>query len=421
MRPFGTAFGFLDEAPSILPPMRTPFAPLLLLVLLTGGPAAAQTWTSVPAMGTARTRAAGAVLDGRLYVIGGEDAAGTPLGTVEVYDPATGWASVASLAEPRTDAAAAVYDGEIVVVGGRAEDGEPSDKAEVYNAERDRWESFDGLEEGREGLGAAVVNGGLYAFGGAGVGGVLLATMEAYGERWGRYEEWTLSPPRARFGSASVGDALILAGGYSTFGPVSRVDRYVPYQSGTMELASLPEARGALALAAGPGVVFAVGGRDASDQVRSNVDVLPLAGGEWQALEPLPQPREGAVSAVIGDDLYVVGGTDGYGSVLASAVRRAAAAVDDEDGPAAAGLTVRLAGPNPTRGATALEISVPRPGRVRLTVVDALGREVDQLEDTDLPAGTRRVEWEAAVAPGVYAVRLDGPGGTAAVTVTVVR
>ncbi len=421
MTSFGTAFGSLTGARPILPSMRTPFAPLLLLALLTGGPAVAQTWASLPPMGTARKGAAGAVLDGRLFVIGGADAAGTPLGTVEAYDPASGWSTVASLNDPRTDAAAAVYDGQIVVVGGRDERGEPSDKAEVYNAERDRWESFDALDEHREGLGAAVVNGGLYAFGGAGEGGVLLATMEAYGGGWGRYEEWTLSPPRARFGFVSVGDALILAGGYSTFGPISRVDRYVPYQPGTAELPSLPEARGALALAVAPGMVFALGGRDASDQVRADVDLLLLTGGDWQAMEPLPRPREGAVSAVIGADLYVVGGADGYGSVLNSAVRLAGVAVDGEEGPEAPGLAVRLAGPNPVRAVTAFEVEVPRPGRVRLVVIDVLGREVGRLQDADLSAGTRRVEWEAAVAPGVYTVRLDGPGGMAAITVTVVR
>ena len=395
--------------------MRTLFA---LLALAAGLPAAAQTWTPIAPMGTARVGAASAVLDGRLYVLGGADATGTPLATAEVFDPATGWASIDGLREARVDAAAAVLDGRIVVAGGRDEDGDPLDDVEVYDAARGRWESFDGLESEREGLGLGVLDGRLYAYGGAGESGAFLASVEEYASSWETLTSWTLAPPRALFGTAVADGALILAGGYSTFGPLDRVDRF---PTGAPSLPALPTARGGLALAQKPGVLFAVGGRDGSDVVRADVEALVLAEGAWAPLAPLPQARERAVVAVIDGTLYVVGGGDAFGSVLGTGVRLDVMSVDDEDGPTAASLAVRIAGPNPTRAEAAVEVDLPMPGPVRLTVLDALGRTVAVLIDGEVPAGRRRVMWTADVAPGVYAVRLDGPAGHDTTRLTVVR
>ena len=395
--------------------MRTLFA---LLALAAGSSVAAQTWTPIAPMGTARVGAASAVLDGRLYVLGGADAGGRPLATAEAFDPATGWSRVAGLREARVDAAAAVLDGRIVLAGGRDDSGEPLDDVEVYDPARDRWESFDGLQTEREGLGVGVLDGRLYAFGGAGERGVFLSSVEAYDTSWESIAGWSLAPPRALFGTAAVGDALVVAGGFSTFGPLDQVDRF---PTGVSPLPPLLSARGGLSLAQAPGVLFAVGGRDGADVVRADAEALVLADDAWTPLPPLPQARERAVAAVLDGTLYVVGGSDAFGGVLATGARLDVRAVDGEDGPAGGRLAVRVAGPNPTRAEAVVDVDLPAAGRARLTVVDALGRVVAVPLDADVPAGRRRVAWRADLAPGVYAVRLDALGGRATALLTVVR
>jgi hypothetical protein len=81
-------------------------------------------------------------------------------------------------------------------------------------------------------------------------------------------------------------------------------------------------------------------------------------------------------------------------------------------GPAlASGLRVQM-----TSGGYDVRYSVPSPCRVDLSVYDLTGREVRQLVAEEQPAGQHRVVWNgrdrngAAVARGVYFVRLDSPG-----------
>lgn len=91
---------------------------------------------------------------------------------------------------------------------------------------------------------------------------------------------------------------------------------------------------------------------------------------------------------------------------------QSAKGTNSED-PARAGvLRLDLTGPNPFRHATTLEFENDKAGPVRLTMYDALGREVAVLFDGYVPAGTpRRAVLDAqGLAPGLYVCRLDAAG-----------
>ena len=89
---------------------------------------------------------------------------------------------------------------------------------------------------------------------------------------------------------------------------------------------------------------------------------------------------------------------------------------------AEAGAVLALAGPNPFRSRTRLAVTLAASSVVRLTVHDALGREVSVLADGPLPAGRQTVALDApGLAPGVYVVRLESSGGGAALTLTLTR
>ena len=86
----------------------------------------------------------------------------------------------------------------------------------------------------------------------------------------------------------------------------------------------------------------------------------------------------------------------------------------------ASGAFLAEPGPNPVRGTTTLRFALREAGVARLTVVDALGREVARLVDGTVGAGEQRVAFDASTLPaGLYLVRLDA-GGTV-VTRTLVR
>lgn len=148
----------------------------------------AGTWTTLTPIPTARNSAASAVVDGRIYVIGGREfsladdgsAVQENLTTVEVYDPsADEWTTVAPLPEARGGHAAAVHDGSIYVFGGEQHNPEPLVYDDVwrYDPNADEWTSAGDLPTPRHGLGAATVGDEIYTFGGGTeVGGNFAAT-----------------------------------------------------------------------------------------------------------------------------------------------------------------------------------------------------------------------------------------------------
>ncbi len=106
-------------------------------------------------------------------------------------------------------------------------------------------------------------------------------------------------------------------------------------------------------------------------------------------------------------ELYVLSG-DG------SIQRFVATAVASESAAAAAAAPLRLQTANPFRDRAVVEVAAA--GRTRVTLTDALGREVAVLLDADLSAGERRpvVVDGAGLAPGIYLVRLAAADGSRA-------
>lgn len=132
------------------------------------------TWHPGPTMATARDNPGSAVVDGRLYVFGGRTrlAGGqTPaptLGSVEMFDPATGaWSSRSSMPTARRTMATGVIDGRVILAGGEAAaDGGPFAVVEQYDPATDTWASLRRMPTGRHGAAAAVVDGRLHVVAG---------------------------------------------------------------------------------------------------------------------------------------------------------------------------------------------------------------------------------------------------------------
>lgn len=80
---------------------------------------ATNTWTARAPMPNARVSAAGIVLDGLLYVVGGVDIIGNALSTVEVYNPATNsWRTLSGLPKTAGELAGGAIKGVLYTAGG---------------------------------------------------------------------------------------------------------------------------------------------------------------------------------------------------------------------------------------------------------------------------------------------------------------
>ncbi len=123
-------------------------------------------------------------------------------------------------------------------------------------------------------------------------------------------------------------------------------------------------------------------------------------------------------------DLAGDGATPPVGTVIRFDANERLLPVSAEDqGPGQpTGFSLGAAYPNPFRSSTTVPFEVGQAGRVRLSVIDVLGREVAVLEDGEMVAGTHRATLNGArLASGVYLVVLEADGWRQAMKVLLLR
>ncbi len=107
------------------------------------------------------------VINGKLYVAGGRNAAGTAVATLHVYDPATNtWSTKAPMPSARFWAAGQVINGKLYVLGGTNAAGAVLATTLVYDPAANQWTTNAAMPTARTRLGAAIIANQLYAVGG---------------------------------------------------------------------------------------------------------------------------------------------------------------------------------------------------------------------------------------------------------------
>jgi Kelch motif len=134
-------------------------------------------WSRLPDAPTARNSAASAVIDGRIYVVGGRTAQKQAdgslrqvnLATLEVFDPASNtWTTRKPMPLASGGLAATAFRGKLYVFGGEQWVPEQKVFAEswVYDPATDRWEALPAMPTARHGLGAVTLKDRIHVIGG---------------------------------------------------------------------------------------------------------------------------------------------------------------------------------------------------------------------------------------------------------------
>ena len=246
------------------------------------------------------------------------------LSVVEYYNPVTGVWTVAdsSMITPRSTAGAAVIDGKLYVVGGndRKLRSKPVyNVLEVYDPATDTWASKASMPTARWGPGAAALNGKLYVFGGAQSSAVFFDILEIYDPAT---NSWSTGPsmPIKLFGPAVtvVNNKIYVAGGLE-FTPaeerddVATVMVFDPVLNNWLTIGAMPTGRGQGAAGVINGTIYVVGGYLGGDTVTGVLEST-ISGGSWNTLVAMPTARGEMEAGVISGKLYVVGGLLGAGS-----------------------------------------------------------------------------------------------------------
>ncbi|MEZ4619969.1 MAG: kelch repeat-containing protein [Caldilineaceae bacterium] len=153
-------------------------------------------WTLGTPMPWARSEFDAVVLDGLVYLIGGNifpvgsddihvATNGAPISSAQVvvYDPTLNeWRTTPPLPEPRVDAAAIVRNGEIYVTGGtdRWIHGTIHADVFVYDPQQDQWHTGPSLPTARGGHRGALLDDHLYVVGGYDANGISMANVTMF-------------------------------------------------------------------------------------------------------------------------------------------------------------------------------------------------------------------------------------------------
>jgi hypothetical protein len=259
-----------------------------------------QSETSLPAP-VEETAAAAA--GGKLYIMGGFNAAGASLSTVYVFD-GTSWTSGTRLPLGLDHASATTLNDQVYIAGGHSFG---ADSARLYRLDGSSWTQLAPMHYARGGHALIAAGGKLYAIGGNTARGNV-GPAESYDPA---SNSWTvlasLPVPRNHVAGFDGGGVACVAGGRSpTTGRVDCLE--VNVLEWKRQLADLPvPTSGGGSIAFNDGTAIVLGGQDASETRIVNQFVY-LVGENWVGAGTMLVPRHGFELAMFNGRAWACGG-----------------------------------------------------------------------------------------------------------------
>lgn len=291
----------------------------LLVVAVGAAPAGARKaprWTAHTPMTHARTEAAYALADGKVYVIGGLGPEVVTVPLVEVYDvDADAWSLAPPLPVAVNHAMAADHDGTVYVAGGYT--ALVFGAVNTFFAFRDgAWRPVPPMPETRAAAGMAEVDGKLYVVGGFSQQGELATTTLVYDVAAGTWStEAGMPSPREHHMLVEHDGFLYVIGGRigSPDTNMSDVQRFDPRTGKWKELAPMHQPRSGHTCAVTANDLIACMGGETTGAVFDSAEAYDVQRNRWIGLPSLPSGRTGFGSAAVGTRVYAFSGASDAG------------------------------------------------------------------------------------------------------------
>jgi N-acetylneuraminic acid mutarotase len=293
--------------------------PYLGLTLSVAQANSSSVWSNGANMPQPRQAAGAALLDDKIYIVGGSDAKGKTK-TVDVYDPRTDqWDTVASLPEPRNHVGVSSFNGKLYVVGGVNGDNTPTDELLIYDPNRDQWQEGKPMPTARGALAAEFINGTLYAVGGVNSSHQVVSTNQAYDPETDTWAEREPVPTARHHFASAVVDGKLYAIGGRIFGdgvpaPFNEAytnlddnEVYDPKQDTWTKLSPMPTKRSDIAGAAVNSEIYVFGGITLNGTFNNN-ERYDTENNTWSTDSPMPTSRLGLDAVSVDNKIYVFGG-----------------------------------------------------------------------------------------------------------------
>jgi N-acetylneuraminic acid mutarotase len=293
----------------------------------------AGTWTQKADMPTARHWCGTAVVDGKIYVIGGDAGPEWSMTAVaEEYDPAADtWTTRANMPSVRHALGAAAVDEIVYAIGGWG-GGDQHSTVEAYDPATDKWAKKASMPAKRTGLSSSVVavDEKIYVISGLGPGTGIFSIVMVYDPAT---DKWTRKAniPTARMDHAAcVIDGRIYVSGGSLAWPrtptTSIVEVYDPATDTWARVSDMPHPRQRHSASAVDGKMYIIGGQDDAvlklfdegkleenelGELFSIVDVYDPTTDTWTTSVSHPFVTTGHAAAVVDGKIYTMSGRRG--------------------------------------------------------------------------------------------------------------
>jgi N-acetylneuraminic acid mutarotase len=296
------------------------FVVLVVTLSTAAGSAGAEamgTWTTRAPSGLARSEVSFVMAKGKFYLAGGGKL------RHQAYDPTTNmWTDVAPFPEKLDHIQAVTVGGKIYYIGGLAGwPGPHSSKLYIYDPASDTFTTGASMPRGRGAGGAAVHQGKIYYAGGL-HNGTTVKWFDVYdpdGDSWSQLPD--MPRPRDHFHAAVVDGNLYAIGGrvssVSLNATTTANDAYDLSGGSWMQgRKSLPSPRGGFATAVLGDEILIIGG-EGGGRAHDEVEAYDTSSDVWRTLAPMPTARHGIQSVVCSGGVYIAdGGTQQGGGGL---------------------------------------------------------------------------------------------------------
>jgi DNA-binding CsgD family transcriptional regulator/N-acetylneuraminic acid mutarotase len=222
------------------------------------------------------------------------------------------WVSRAQMPTPRERLAVAVHEDKIYAIAGDTPSG-VTGVVEIYNPDDNIWAIGTPKRTPVSNLAAAVVDGLIYVPGGYNSAGEVVTTTEVYdpaNDTWGTRAP--LPAPLCAYAIAAVDGKLFVFGGWDGDSYVASVYEYDPLEDEWTAKTAMSTARGFAAAGVVEDKIYVVGGYDGRTEFALCEEYDPAeddgTGVPWTIKAPMSVGRGGLGVAVVGKNLYAVGG-----------------------------------------------------------------------------------------------------------------
>src|SRR5688572_7771228 len=270
----------------------------------------------VPFISTARTSMAAGEINGTIYVAGGFDGDSGYLASNEAYDPiANKWTVKAPMPTARlvTGTNNAVIDGRLYVIGGNAK-GYCTSANEAYDPVTDTWTTRAPMPTARCNLAVVAINGLVYTVGGTNTqGSIKYATMEVYNPTTDTWTTAAAMPTgRQDLAAVSINGILYAVGGWNPgltqSGALNVVETYDPISNTWTTKASLPAPRSGMAAGVVNGSLIVVGGENDGKSL-ATVEAYDPSNDRWMTVGTMPIARTFLAAVTLNNTFYAFGGS----------------------------------------------------------------------------------------------------------------